>query len=190
MKRVFSFCAAFTLLELLTVMAIIAVLAGMILAGMGYAQQKAARDRASAEISAMSVALESYKGDNGDYPRNTDSDGLNSVTSANPSGYTGASTFLYQSLIGDSDKDGKTDTGAKIYFEFKQGMLSTGTANPSSSTYIIDPFGNSYGYSTDLNKQQSNGAVETPEGYNPTFDLWSTAGGTTPATQVKWITNW
>jgi hypothetical protein len=64
-------------------------------------------------------------------------------------------------------------------------------------TAIIDPFGNSYGYSTayqyDIDQQ-----VPLPNhGYNPTFDLWSTAGVAAsptpnpPATQQNlWIKNW
>src|SRR5882672_10588162 len=60
--------AAFTILELLVVMTIIIVLAGLILATSGYVQKKGARSRAEAEIAAMSTALESYKADNGIYP--------------------------------------------------------------------------------------------------------------------------
>ena len=59
---------AFTILELLVVITIIIVLAGLILATVGYVQKKGARSRAEAEIAAMSAALESYKADNGIYP--------------------------------------------------------------------------------------------------------------------------
>ena len=41
-------------------------------------------------------------------------------------------------------------------------------------TAIADPFGNSYGYST-----ANQADPGTAKGYNPTFDLWSTAGLTT-----------
>src|SRR5436190_6034389 len=61
--------AAFTILELLVVIAIIIILAGLILSTVGYVQKKGARSRAEAEIAAMSAALESYKADNGIYPR-------------------------------------------------------------------------------------------------------------------------
>src|SRR5205807_4071811 len=60
---------AFTILELLVVMTIIIVLAGLILSTAGYVQKKGARSRAEAEIAAISAALESYKADNGIYPR-------------------------------------------------------------------------------------------------------------------------
>ena len=59
---------AFTILELLIVISIIIVLAGLILATSGYVQKKGARSRAEAEIAALSAALENYKADNGIYP--------------------------------------------------------------------------------------------------------------------------
>lgn len=177
----------FTLLELMTVMAIIAVLAGLVLKGAGYAQNKAARDRAAAEIAAISVALESYKADNGEYPSvdpkdsgNKAPQNLKSVNSTTaPSTYVASSTVLFRSI---SNKD----TAPKIYFEAKPDILSTGTGNITADTHFVDPFGNPYGY-----------AVPNTSGtttYNPTFDLWSTAGqsssGAANQKQEKWITNW
>src|SRR5213596_2199115 len=79
----FSTSRAFTLIELLVVIAIIIVLAGLILSTMGYVQKKGARSRAETEIAAMSAAIESYKADNGIYPRDTNTDALAAMT--NPS---------------------------------------------------------------------------------------------------------
>lgn len=162
----------FTLLELLTVMAIIVTLAGIILAGVGFAQQKAARERATAEVHALSTAIESYKIDNGDYPRNDDTNKVSAPSLTAAPGTPGAA-LLFTSLKGK-------------YFEFKGDMMDNGKID-SSSKHIVDPFGNPYGYST-------RGSMPTPpaatEYYNPTFDLWSTAGATTAADKVKWITNW
>src|SRR4051812_21100254 len=62
--------SAFTILELLIVITIIIILAGLTIATMGYVQSKARRSRAEAEIAAISAALENYKADNGIYPRN------------------------------------------------------------------------------------------------------------------------
>jgi general secretion pathway protein G len=61
-------CSAFTLIEILLVVAVIAVLAGLTLASLGGINQKAARDRTKAEISAIANALESYRSQNGTYP--------------------------------------------------------------------------------------------------------------------------
>src|SRR4030088_717522 len=84
---------AFTILELLVVITIIIVLAGLILATTGYVQKKGARSRAEAEIAAMSAALESYKADNGIYPTNsTYTENVNPTSSPVPAT---ASKFLY-----------------------------------------------------------------------------------------------
>src|SRR6266705_3170163 len=145
---------AFTIIELLVVITIIVILAGLILSTIGYVQKKGARARAEAEIAAMSAALESYKADNGIYPRDA--------------------TNQY------------TDTlNAKSNFTFRPQMLggtrdANGNVNPV--TYIRDPFGNSYGYSTAYQADSS-------KGYNPTFDLWSTANST-DANANQWIKNW
>ena len=51
------------------VIIIILILAGLVLSISSYVQNKGARARAETEIAAMSAALESYKADNGIYPR-------------------------------------------------------------------------------------------------------------------------
>jgi hypothetical protein len=70
--------------------------------------------------------------------------------------------------------------------------------------YIKDPFDNSYGYSTigakdeeDYMERLRTSATPTKEtrptethGYNPTFDIWSTGGTTSPTGQAKWVKNW
>jgi general secretion pathway protein G len=60
--------SAFTLIEILLVVAVVAVLAGLTLASLGGINQKAARDRTKAEISAIANALEAYRSQHGTYP--------------------------------------------------------------------------------------------------------------------------
>ena len=128
---------AFTLIEMLTVMAVIAILASLIVSVQGFAQRKAATSRAEAEIKTMAAACESYKADFGSYPRDVDSDTytdkLCPVLDGNPTKekkYANACLVLYKAISGDakqgtepeppatsSDKpDGKPET--KGYFEF------------------------------------------------------------------------
>jgi prepilin-type N-terminal cleavage/methylation domain-containing protein len=185
--------AAFTLIELIVVVSIIAILAGLVLSTAGYARKKSGRARAETEIAALAAACESYKADNGIYPANSDTNVLNAQTSLDPSGYQAASLQLYNALFGATAGSRTPTTGAKSYFVFKPNMLF-----PADQTqpvqYIRDPFGNSYGYST-IDNPVAN-PTPTP-GYNPTFDLWSTAGVASsptpnpPATQQDlWIKNW
>jgi prepilin-type N-terminal cleavage/methylation domain-containing protein len=193
---------AFTLIELLTVMAIIVVLVGLTIQTVGYVQKKGARSRAEAEIRAMEAALESYKADNGIYPRGTASDGLNSQGAYNATSYANSSKFLYWELSGDlnGDRDkndidagsGRIEKDLPQYFEFPPSMLLP-TGGTGTVTAIADPFGYSYGYSTAYaSALESNPSTPPTVGYNPTFDLWSTGGKTanTTSDRANWLTNW
>jgi type II secretory pathway pseudopilin PulG len=179
---------AFTVIELLIVMSIIIVLAGLILATSGYVQKKGARSRAESEIAAMSAALESYKADNGIYPAAPVTNTL-VATDPNPTNYRAASLVLYRALSGDDDNDTARISEAKSYFPFKPNQLGPPIPPTAKVDYLRDPFGNSYGYSTSKNPT-ANPNSGTAAGYNPTFDLWSTAGGTGSAGEPAWIKNW
>jgi len=180
---------AFTVVELLIVMTIILILAGLILATSGYVQEKGKRSRTEAEIAALSAALESYKADNGIYPTEANETEMidPSVFPADPKG----SKYLYGQLSGDPDFDGIATE--KTYMSFKPQNLSWADMSlevgPGNLiTAIRDPFGNPCGYSTAK-------AVGRTIGYNPTFDLWSTSGDkkdgeTDDQYRMRWIKNW
>jgi general secretion pathway protein G len=125
--------AGFTLIELLVVVAVIAILAGLVLNTAGGIQKKSARSRAEAEIAALSAALESYKADNGDYPRSN-----NTPPSTN-------NAFLRAALAPPS---------GKVYFEFPKGM-GPGAYSTSTNQAVLDPFGEGYGYSYPGNSTRS-----------------------------------
>ena len=168
-------------MELLTVMAIIIVLAGLIVATAGYVHKKGYRSRAETEIAAISVALENYKADNGAYPRDAVTDNLN-VSTTSVSDYDASSLKLYEYLSGDTTHDRIAET--KTYFAFKPYQLSPADQT-KPVTAVRDPFGNSYGYSTGKSANPT-GTV----GNNPTYDLWSIADGRAGTDQAKWIKNW
>jgi prepilin-type N-terminal cleavage/methylation domain-containing protein len=172
--------AAFTLMELLIVIAIIAVLAGLIFATAGYVQKNGKRSRAEAEIAALTAALENYKADNGAYPSDAITNSFD-VTTANVADYEAPGLKLYDYLSGDSDHDRIPE--AKSYFPFKPNQLSP-VEQTRPVTSIRDPFGNPFGYST---MKASNPALN---GHNPTFDLWSLGEGTAGTNETKWIKNW
>ncbi len=207
---------AFTLIEMLTVMIIIAILASLIMATAGYVNRTAAAKRADAEIHALSLACEAFRADNGAYPSSKDTDKLDPKTDGSPKGtnpsgskYEDASFQLYADLSTDKDGDGRPD--GKPYYEggFKPDQLGgEKTAGKITKVkYLQDPFGNSYGYSTagaraeeefqtDARKNKNATRPNPLPGFNQTkFDLWSTAGVVTSTTltdenRKKWIKNW
>ena len=155
---------AFTLIELLAVITIIVILAGLVIGSMGFVQDKQARSKAKVQIELISKSLEEYKLDNGTYPpTGATSDGKN------------YSDDLFKALFFDSDNDGTgppSDTDQKIYLADldptagKQGW-TTGTA--SATTTITDPWGLEFRYRTAVS---ASGAANAGT-YNPDFDLWS-----------------
>jgi prepilin-type N-terminal cleavage/methylation domain-containing protein len=178
----------FTLIELVLVVGVITVLSALILSTVGYARKKGASARAETELAAIAAACENYKADNGIYPRddgtNQYTDTLNARQNFDPTNtvYRNPNFYLYTQLSGDTDGD-RIPNG-KSYMAFKPNMLFPADQSQNVQ-FIQDPFGNSYGYST-----ANQADPVTPKGYNPTFDLWSTAGGTTTTDVSKWIKNW
>jgi type II secretory pathway pseudopilin PulG len=201
---------------MITVIAVIIVLVSLVLSVNALVQGNAARARARIEIKTLSSACDAYKTDNGGYPQDTSQ---NSVTSQldprisfTPTNYYQASNILYTALSGMTNVGGvmkQTATNyAPDFFESARLAGGPGSSNSALPTYVVDPWGNSYGYSTaglDL-QQEYRSALETnPQatmptqnkfgtvGYNSTFDLWSTGGTTgsngSPDT-AKWVHNW
>jgi len=157
---------------------------------------------------------------------NVPSDQLDPRTNGNSASsttaYVNASLELYEALSGDLTLSGTGGgAGVKNYIaDMRQDTL--GRANmslPVSSsntvTYLSDPFGNCYGYSTMNASAVTSGTTVTWSGYpnsngvtspgfNPTFDLWctggnlgnpfsgtgSTASGAPGDPILSWMKNW
>jgi len=137
----------FTLVELLTVIAIILLLASLVIGGMLLSKEKQRQEKAKVQVHLLSNALEQYKADNGSYPDSTSGTGEN------------ASNILYKALY----YDGEQDKTKKIYLADlnpdgnKQGWIEGKGANAK----IVDPWKHEYLYRT--------GSAAA----NPDFDLWS-----------------
>jgi len=110
--------AAFTLLELLVVVSIVAILAGLVLSTLGYVNRKGAASRAQSEVAALAAAIDSYHLEFGAYPAPAD---------------------LYTELTGG----GPINTD-KVFFEPTPGMVNTN----STPRVFQDPYGQRYNYST------------------------------------------
>ena len=153
--------AAFTLIELLAVITIIGILAGLTLGAAGAVRRHGATSTAKAEVAALQAACDRYYADNGAYPIGTASP----TTVTAPAG----ATVLFTNLLGSTTLSAAPTS--KRYFEPKPAMVYTnGTPN-----YFIDSWGYPYGYNSD--------------GTNAPL-IWSTAGQTTAGGTNKWITSW
>ena len=153
--------AAFTLVELLAVITIIGILAGLTLGAAGAVRRHGATSTAKAEVAALQAACDRYFADTNSYPLGTASP----TTVTAPAG----ATALFTNLVGSATLTAAPTT--KRYFEPKPAMVyTTGTTN-----YFVDPWGYAYGYNSD--------------GTNAPL-IWSTAGQTTAGGTNKWITSW
>lgn len=168
--------AAFTLIEMVTVMTIIVILAGLVVAVTGYVNRKAAMTRASSEIETIRLACQNYKADTGGYPQDAKVETVNGKATFTPGNtdklspkshydpskpdaeYSKAGKYLYQQLTGDkvgasAEPDGIPDEGEQIYFKDYDQRIVKADRDPTSQKitrvyYFWDPFGYPYGYST------------------------------------------
>lgn len=155
----------FTLIEIMVVIAIIAVLATMTVGGMSWYKRKAAEGKTKVLVHGISRALEEYRLDYGFFPQGD--------------GNANSTEQVYVALYGDgeltSDDDGnvtistaptgKPDEGNTVYLAILNPDLVGSKMNVESaagSYTIIDAWGEELGY-------------ESPGEMNPAddFDLWS-----------------
>ncbi|MEY2880829.1 MAG: hypothetical protein RLZZ15_3209 [Verrucomicrobiota bacterium] len=95
--------AAFTLVELLTVAALVALLAGIAVGALRGGKGRAAQARARSELAALTNALEEFKRHYGDYPQLGDFASIGNLTPANTTGGPGTGTSqakLFNCLTG------------------------------------------------------------------------------------------
>lgn len=114
---------AFTLIELLTVVAIIAILASMVIGVSGYASRKADISKARADMEKIKNGLEEYRITYGKYPE-------------------GDSNILIQALWIDPQKDPRVN---------RPFLVMKGWDNPDTAYTIEDPWTHPYCYYDGLN---------------------------------------
>lgn len=119
---------AFTLLELLTVLALIAVLVSLAIGAGAHVSRQGKAARARGELASLAAALESFKRREGDYPRTTDA------------------AELLQALIGRRDvRGGATEQRPCIDLAH---FAVAHDADPFSDARatLVDPWGAPYNY--------------------------------------------
>ena len=144
----------FTLVEILIVMTIILILAGLVIVSFSFVKTKQKNNQAEIQIKLLEKAIEDYRLDNSDYPGDADAGGSTG---------TGESNMLFRALYYDGFVAGN-DGSASIYLseldpdnDNQKWIDGTG-----ASATITDPWGEEYRY-----RRGSSAS-------NPDFDLWST----------------
>ncbi|HEY0947131.1 MAG TPA: type II secretion system protein [Opitutaceae bacterium] len=140
---------AFTLIELLTVIALIGILAAITLSVMRGVKERAAINQARTELAVLATALESYKRHYGDYPQTgtAPNDPVADATTADAPG------ILFNALSGK--RGPKADLAAmnrKATIELGRFTLQDADALPDATNAqqvanaFVDPWGQRYLY--------------------------------------------
>jgi prepilin-type N-terminal cleavage/methylation domain-containing protein len=141
---------AFTLIELLTVIGIIAILAAITFGVVKGVNERAAIRQAQTELSSLSQALESYKLQYGDYPQSGTSAAAPTATTA----AAGTTQYvLFNSLVGKLGPKGDPIPGKFFVEVSRYTLLSTAAADMPLATgsaavanVFLDPWGRQYVY--------------------------------------------
>ena len=181
-KRGRAHSPAFTLIELLTVISILAILMALTIAGISFAQNKAAEEKTRAGLEVIKAGLTKYYNEWGEYPVPVDNSG---------DGREGA-IALYQALSDDGDNelvggdgiasDGREGSG-KLVDLVSQGLVAE---EGGSGWFLIDGFGNPYYYRV-YDKAQDDQFRN-----KGSYDLWSYGDDKEKKeeNEAKWIKNW
>ncbi len=177
---------AFTLIELLTVISIIVILAGLTIGIISIAQKKSFQSQAQNQMDLIATALTKYYEKWGEYPPYTET-----------ASDTRGGQVLYQALTGDGDdllggdraSDGKLDEAENRASRDFRLISPDGDNNgligqDGESKYTLkDPFDNAWQYRT-YDKKNPNAT------HNNTYDVWSFGDDKTGKQERKWIKNW
>lgn len=125
-----SLSRAFTLIELLTVIGIIALLSAITFGVVKGVQERAAIGQAKTELASLSQSLETYKTLYGDYPQ----------TSGGPS--------LFASLIGKWGPKGSSAVivAGRSFIDTNRFSLNVPASPDDATNYLLDPWGRAYVY--------------------------------------------
>ena len=141
---------AFTLIELLTVISIIAILSAISLNVVRGVKERSAVSLAKAELAALAQALEMYKLQYGDYPQTGSA--TNASLSSTTASARDAQGILFNALTGKRGPlPAETKIAGKAFVDLARMTLQSPSTMPASgadtvANAFVDPWGNRYLY--------------------------------------------
>ncbi len=143
----------YTLVEVMVVIMIIMILAGLSIGGLQFVNARRDNNKAEIQINLLSRGIEEYKLDNGDYPGDENAGGLDGSTQTN---------MLFKALYYDGLLAGDDGT-ASIYLADldPENDSQKWIEGSGASSKIIDPWKAEFRY------RRGSDAL------NPDYDLWS-----------------
>ena len=189
-------------MELLVVITLVAILAGMVIAAMPGILQGIKRKQVATFMAELEAGLEDYNIDHGLYPLNPKNGSGGGNLPGDEVAVEGA-VVLYRHLSGDYDMDqeGIVDDDTKVYVDRLNNWSNradSGGRKPPVERSV--PFGEGYAVVDPLGGPVR--YLAYPPGLppdqkptrNPTYDIWSLGGASSDSPdfsdEAKWITNW
>ena len=196
--KIRSHARAFTLVEMLIVVTLIALLAALTLGAYTYAMRSSKRRVTTGTFETIKLALERYNVEFGEYPQ---PNGSGQMVQFPPGKYpydvSGASC-LYQALTGDGfdqirgvtsgsgsgsaggSSDGKVEGAAEVKNKMLVDIPQTIYMKKGATYILVDGFGHPFQYvkaaiATTPAAGGAAAAAPTPISINATYDLWSYA---------------
>jgi len=214
----FKRASGFTLAEMMIVITIIALLAGLTLQGYTYAMRGSKRRVTETTIVAIQSSLDRYFDKFGEFPEPASADGTVEITVGKLYNASGAKC-LYQALRGDgfdaikgasqgansktaaSDGNFQTDEAANVTFK---DMPPAMWRNVNGNYIIVDGFSHPFQYIKAAPAAAAGAPAnsDAPVTINTTYDFWSYADDEVniarkskdvkenPTISAKWIKNW
>lgn len=183
---------AFTLVEMLIVMAVIALLAGLTMSGYTYAMRGSKEKTTRGTFEAVKNALENYKSEFGEFPEPVQPE-QQVEFSIGKTYNIGGAACLYQALSGDgfdqikgvtapssaeeasAASNGKIEGQTEIKANMLKEMPQTMWIRKNGVYLLVDAFAHPFQYTKAASPTTTSGGAAAPKPItiNSTYDLWS-----------------